>query len=905
MGDTNIGRRDRGFGEIANSDPTKGGIDVDLVKESPPQFRGGVERQPTPAVQPVTPEQRPNRTPPNDPGRGRAQFGAVSPLALWATRPDAQVPPQPVAPQPWNRPEPPKAYTPQPQRFDTVAPLAQQPSRFDHIATPPSARDVPANKIPPGGVVVPPVVRPFEGTPVQPPAQTPFNPARPVFMPPTNPGDGRPVQPQPTIPGQPPAFDGRPVQPLPAQPGQPPVGDGRPAQPAQPAQGQPEGFGGNWLEEQRKAGKVPGGAVADRPAAPVGRTEGGPAVAGGNPNGGGGGGLNPVADATRSFIDRSLLQENTMIGLTAAGAAGGWFGSGPMPAFLDSVTGKDSLLQRTPVIGKAADFYRRNYSPSQFIADDFIVQASKLKTEVGANTEYLAKLDKGSLDYQKHAENLAKNEARLAELEKTLAAAEKGRAVPWLGGEKKWTTLAANEGKIIGEWRGDKMKNRLGEGAAVAVTAIAADYVLDKYVFGKDQGTIGDVRNFNFSTLPKDFGAHHKYYLEGPAVVAAMMLPKNTMSKVFYTVAAVGGSKALDAWGPVAPSPEYSMIMRPNAPEAFMTGAAWMAPIKDPRYRLGAVATAYVAGRAWNVGRWALGYDEMPKDQRDNVVTTFGTDIQKRSSESFNEIVEKGKKLGVENEGALMAQLTDWVKTRANENPVILHRGAAAWGTAIGEMWLEQGHKTDLTKMGDKAVRFLPGENLDCGGVGLQFLRNSYSSAALALDAAQKQKGETVAGKVIDDKEISDLNASLKRIQDKIELVYGKHDVPGCVEKLRLSYRTDISAYTHFNKSLQEQVDKLNSPDKRYMAKMHRDLAMVMLAVADEKQRHNNGEEARIMHADAVKYYTKSLTFDANAPDAPTLADTLNKIGTKIPGAITAQWSSSVNNPFGIPRKAP
>ncbi len=389
------------------------------------------------------------------------------------------------------------------------------------------------------------------------------------------------------------------------------------------------------------------------------------------------------------------------------------------------------------------------------------------------------------------------------------------------------------------------------------------------------------------------------WYAEGIALPLTLMADIPLKWKIPLAGTVILGSKLLDKVLP-APSTDYSTLMRPNSIETLGITAAALAPV-DAKWKWIGVGASWGAGRLWNLFAAGTGIDGNNGQQLNSDTTeAVKADVGRRTDSTFESIVKKGTKLGKENEAALELQMADFQQNHANDHPLNRLRGTAGLAAAVGNMWLDYGTKTDLTKH-NKEGRLLEGSNLDLGGQATSFLRLSAGSLVEAQNYAMQHKGEEVNGKQIDDREVQDLQKSLKSVEDKLKAVYGEHDIDGIFKTLKDNYRANEDALNHFGVNLKAQVDGLRTNDPQYKAKMCRDVALLFMSIADYKADKNNGGDAAILYSDAQRYLTQAGQLDGNAPDQRKLLMIADRMRSKVPQAVQNQYNNHFDNPFSVP----
>lgn len=284
----------------------------------------------TPPGQPQSPQQ-PVLT-------GRATFGHVADPALKASAPENQD----TGYRPWLEP----GYRAQPVPPTGFQGRTQGGSPGVFVGSPRGDR------LPPGGVVVPPVVAPLDGGAVAQPKPGTYNPAQaPSLL-----GDGRQAPANPNAPGGPGDWlknqvDGK--MPIPKQgelalprdprlvpnPGLPGIGvpndEPVPAGPGGDGRGPAAGAPAAGGDDRAPAA---GAAGARRPK----RDLEGPL-----------GEIPPATDKQRTDVTNSLKLQVNIDTYMLEGALGGVIGSGPVPFLMDRLTMKPFTMQRLGVYGGA------------------------------------------------------------------------------------------------------------------------------------------------------------------------------------------------------------------------------------------------------------------------------------------------------------------------------------------------------------------------------------------------------------------------------------------------------------------------------------------------------------------------------------------------------------------------
>jgi hypothetical protein len=202
---------------------------------------------------------------------------------------------------------------------------------------------------------------------------------------------------------------------------------------------------------------------------------------------------------------------------------------------------------------------------------------------------------------------------------------ESSARVQQRGASNFWGT----ELRTIADARGQAIRNTAGLGAAERTLAVNAAVKKETLIWGSktpwkaDNVSIGANSGFLLAgaALAADYAGHYvipqlgsrllgtdaqaispkKWCLEGPALSAVFLSKLSTPGKAAATIGIIGASQTLDYFSPIAPSEQYSKIMRPNMLEGALIAAAWNAPCRDLRARAIAVAGAYAIGRVYNI----------------------------------------------------------------------------------------------------------------------------------------------------------------------------------------------------------------------------------------------------------------------------------------------------------------
>lgn len=469
---------------------------------------------------------------------------------------------------------------------------------------------------------------------------------------------------------------------------------------------------------------------------------------------------------------------------------------------------------------------------------------------------------------------------------------QKGGNFKITGSEKTWTdSVRPGAGKAetqLTTWNGTNKWRAAGEGVGIVTAGLAANYAVDKFM-PNILGLVGGAD----AKLPQK----QQFYLQGPGVAAALLWPnKNPVWRAGAVAATVGLTTAIDWVAPQAPNATYSKLMQPNWGDALGMSTAWMLPFSNWKARALAVGTAWAGARALNAIDGVL---PVPGIGDHNFGTGMNNDLtdalksNKVTEGSFKDIVAKSHKLGMENEGQLLVQMSDFMNNKGQDPLYHLH-GAAALYTAMGDLYISRGTKLDPTALNDKS-RVLQGDNYDLGGQAAGLYRQALTNLVEGQNQAQK------AGRTDEQKGMAEAQ---KDVVKRLEGLYGEHNMQNVFDKLKDGYRQNISEMTRFQVKLKQQIDGLQTRDAKYAAKMVRDLVVLDLAIAGYKAEQNDGAGASIYFAEAEKYLQAAERIDPQSADAKQLRDIGKKLAPRIPQAQQNQTNNRFNNPFGVPNGA-
>ena len=291
----------------------------------------------------------------------------------------------------------------------------------------------------------------------------------------------------------------------------------------------------------------------------------------------------------------------------------------------------------------------------------------------------------------------------------------------------------------------------------------------------------------------------------------------------------------------------------------------------------------------------------LSEKNRDSAIGGFNTDRSTRTESSFHNAVEKGKQLGKENEVSLELIMRDWFSKKDSTHYLTHLRGSAAIACSLGEFRLEEGSRIDQRSHADKKARILKGFDYDFGGEATMWLRMSAGCLWDAQRYVDGHEGLTIEGQKMDAAYMKQLKNLQTGVEDKLERIYGQHDVNAIYEILSSQVRENSGDWQQGLVRLKRELDSSSSTDNRFLAKASRDLALGYMAEANYMASKDNGEDAQIMFRDATRFLQKSMELAPEAPDNQGLQKIALKLEPQIQKAIDKQWDNPFNNPFEIP----
>ncbi len=263
-----------------------------------------------------------------------------------------------------------------------------------------------------------------------------------------------------------------------------------------------------------------------------------------------------------------------------------------------------------------------------------------------------------------------------------------------------------------------------------------------------------------------------------------------------FTGLALGAGHALDRWGPESPTWMPESMRRTTMFDAVPMGLAMTVPVRDWRYRLAAVGTAYVVGNILD----SACSREAPGAVQDRSADLMRTDRTTRTNESFDNAVTSLRELGGRRFSLLEQSMS--VATRnlggtANMTPeqrYLTNREVGIVGRALGEYYLERGSRLNAGST-DTPEYVLRGQNIDLGGEGVTNLmasRNALAASRALVDGPLR--GQSVEGRAVSPQESQDLQRQQDIVQGRINQIMGEHNIQECFQQLRQFHRYGTTA---------------------------------------------------------------------------------------------------------------
>lgn len=463
-----------------------------------------------------------------------------------------------------------------------------------------------------------------------------------------------------------------------------------------------------------------------------------------------------------------------------------------------------------------------------------------------------------------------------------------------MGTNKTWTDAVppgSNGLKAeLSTWKGNEGpfgKGRaFAEGVGVVSAGLAATWAVDKFmpnmfgVVGGQDAKMGD---------------HWRSYLQGPAIAASLLAPnKSTLWKVSAATASTVAIGVAEKFFPEPANGSYSKLMQPNWVDSVGMGAAWMMPFASWKSRAMAVGGAWALARGADFLNNVVGV-HVPGIGDQNFAVGMQNDVaealsaQKVSDNSFKSIQQSSFKLGMENEGALLADFGKFMNDKTHDPLYHLH-GAAALYTALGDLYGERGTKIKQGALNDQG-RILAGTGYDLGGQATDFYRQAVANLV---------EGQNQARRVNNTDAENAMKESMKEVTSRLDRIYGEHNIGNVLEQLKKEYTTDVGSLERYQVQLKQQVATLQTRDTQYAAKMCRDIALLDLAIVSVKASKNEGGGAQIMYAEALEFLAAAERIAGDNKDVKQIRQIADQLKTKVPQAVNNQYNSTINNPFRV-----
>lgn len=524
----------------------------------------------------------------------------------------------------------------------------------------------------------------------------------------------------------------------------------------------------------------------------------------------------------------------------------------------------------------------------EFLKSHGAANINELKAVIGTADEVAAgtKLFVAGSTEAKSLLDYATKSGAHAEATQALAKAQNNMAIKNASLE---TMMAKGPGAAHGNLLDTTVKG-FARGLGISALTLGAGYGAD-YALGS---------MFGYGTPTSNgFG---RFVMDGvitPAILLSGWQPRYKYPAAAATFLAARGMDYLAGTGASA---ETSMLLRPNTIDAVGVTASVLAPIPG-KYKAFGVAATLAVGRGWNLLARATGLDGGSPAQLDSDTKSLvNRDQNTRTLSSFERAANKAKELGIENEAALELQLVDALN-QTSLHKMDYNRQVAALSFGLGMSRLASGSRINPEKHGPGS-RFLEGTNYDLGGDATMELRRAAGLLFAAEQYARDHRGETIRGQVMDEEYAKQLEGARKKVEEKLDLVYGEHKnlESNIYNPVKERCRTDLEGMMKYIVENQRKLATLSTSDKRYVAKFARDLALANMAYADYISGQNNGEEAKMFMQAAVGYMSMAEGLERDHADLREIKRIADRVRQRVPVAVQNQWNNNFNNPFQINR---
>ena len=284
-----------------------------------------------------------------------------------------------------------------------------------------------------------------------------------------------------------------------------------------------------------------------------------------------------------------------------------------------------------------------------------------------------------------------------------------------------------------------------------------------------------------------------------------------------------------------------------------------------------------------------------------NAQAAFKFDQSARSDESFRLAVDSHKALAKGNEVVLTSMIRDWMGAEQSHQPLAHFRGTGVLAASIAEYRLEEGSRIDLKSLPNEKPRLFKGYDFDFGGEATKWFRAAAGYFVMARNYINNHMGDVIDGQKMDKAYLQQFERMQSGVEQKLEKIYGPHDVEGVYSEIRKQVRENAPDWQQGLVRMKWDLNDGKTTDPRFLAKKNRDVALGYLAQADYKSSMANGEDAQILYRDAMKMLADSKNLDFNAPDNHAVERIAIRLKPQIDKAIQDQWDNPFNNPFEIP----
>lgn len=496
--------------------------------------------------------------------------------------------------------------------------------------------------------------------------------------------------------------------------------------------------------------------------------------------------------------------------------------------------------------------------------------------------------------------------------------------------EKSITNYSRGDAVAASTWfaRRDMKGLKIGEGhfsnfARGMATVAAADFIsdrIDNHIWGPSHRGVTP-------------------YMTAVTPWVGMMMPGGWLKKggAMVGLNMLGGyvEHAL----PIDNKSSWNRILRPNGVDAGFLALAATIPMRNESvaWRLGYMGIAWAGSKGL---RYAF-EGPSPREIRDKAWVLFGNDKSERSADTMTSTIDKLKELdnypikgdARQHMTVLEYYLADWMSRDHSKDELNGDRGNAMFLAAAGEARLARGTRvpkgegssdegklkqlwnavaTSFTSGSDQQFDYIiAGKNYDLGGQALKFLASAKIEVERAKEQTNLKVGTELRGKPVTRAEIEGLNTVGKRLDESLEKIYGRHDIPALYKEVQ-EYTINLNQKTmgKVRDQIKATIKSPGTDDPRFVAKFYRDLALIDLAWAGNKIGDNgvgsgrDGESAMRMLGEAKLALQKARELDPSPKkeDCDQLDAIFKRLESKVGVAIQAQWADNLFNPLNTPR---